>query len=129
MPNLSKIFGRCLHKKTSDSFDTILAKYQCGFRKGHSAHHCVIALQEKCTESIGQGLEFGIPLTDHFKAFDYLPHNLFVCRSDDKTLQFIYDYLWHCKERTKIAGSYSSWQEILYGVPQEPFMRGYLSMV
>ena len=98
MPNLSKVFERCLHKQTSDSFDTILAKYQCGFRKGHSAHHYVIALQEKCTESIDRGLEFGIPLTDHFKAFDYLPHNLFVCRSDDKTLQFIYDYLWHCKE-------------------------------
>ena len=43
---------------------------------------------------------------------------LFAYGSDDKALGFIYDYLRHRKQRTKIADSYSSWQEILYGVPQ-----------
>ena len=33
LPNLSKAFERCLHKEISDIFDTILSKYQCGFRK------------------------------------------------------------------------------------------------
>ena len=35
-----------------------------------------------------------------------------------KTLNFIYDYLRNCKQRTKIDNAYSSWQNILYGVPQ-----------
>ena len=35
--------GRCLHKQISDFFDTILSKYQCGFRNGHGAQHCLIA--------------------------------------------------------------------------------------
>ena len=43
---------------------------------------------------------------------------LFAYGFDDKALCFIYDYLRHCKQRTKIGDSYSSWQEILYGVPQ-----------
>ena len=37
LPNLSKVFERCLHKQIFDFFDTILSKYQCGFRKGHGA--------------------------------------------------------------------------------------------
>ena len=43
---------------------------------------------------------------------------LFAYGFDDKALRFIYDYLRHCKQRTRIGDSYSSWQEILYGVPQ-----------
>ena len=46
LPNLSKVFERCLHEQTSDFFDTILSKYQCGFRKRHGAQHCLIALLE-----------------------------------------------------------------------------------
>ena len=37
---------------------------------------------------------------------------------DDKALRFIYDCLGHHKQRTRIGDSYSSLQEILYGVPQ-----------
>ena len=47
LPNLSKVIEICLHKKISDFFDTILSKYQCGFRKGHGVQHCLIALLEK----------------------------------------------------------------------------------
>ena len=43
---------------------------------------------------------------------------LFAYGFDDKALCFIYDYLRHRKQRTRIGDSYSSWQEILYGVPQ-----------
>ena len=35
-----------------------------------------------------------------------------------KALNFIYDYLRNRKQRTKIDNTYSSWQNILYGVPQ-----------
>ena len=44
--------------------------------------------------------------------------NLFAYGFDDKALHFIYDYLRHRKQRTRIGDPYSSWQEILYGVPQ-----------
>ena len=73
--------------------------------------------------SIDWGLEFGVLLIDLSKAFDCLPHNLFVTKLfaygfDDKALRFIYDYLRHHKQRTKIADSYSSWQKILHGVSE-----------
>ena len=33
-------------------------------------------------------------------------------------MRFAYDYLTSCKQRTKISDTYSSWQEIISGVPQ-----------
>ena len=94
LPNLSKVFERCLHKQISDFFHTILSKYQCGFRKGHGAQHYLIALLEKWRESVDRGLEFGILLTDLSKAFDRLPHDLFIAKLfaygfDHKALRFI----------------------------------------
>ena len=123
MPNLSKVFERSLYKQISGFFDTILSKYQCNLRKGHSAQHCLIALLEKWRVSIDGGLQFGILVTDLSTAFDCLPHDLLIAKLfaygfDDKALPFIYDYLRHHKQSTKIADSYSSWQEILHGVPQ-----------
>ena len=35
-----------------------------------------------------------------------------------KALNFIYDYVRNCNQRTKIDNAYSSWQNILYAVPQ-----------
>ena len=43
---------------------------------------------------------------------------LFAYGFDNKALCFIYDYLRHCKQRTKIGDSNSSLQEVLYGIPQ-----------
>ena len=37
---------------------------------------------------------------------------------DNKAVRFVYDYLTSRKQRTKISDTYSSWQEILSGVPQ-----------
>ena len=34
LPNLSKIYGRCLKKQLEGYFRAMLSKYQCGFRKG-----------------------------------------------------------------------------------------------
>ena len=60
-------------------------------------------------------LKCGILLTDLSKTFDCLPHDLFVSKP------FTYgfdDYLRHRKQRTKVADSQSSWQEILQCVPR-----------
>ena len=58
------------------------------------------------------------------KAFDCLPHNLLIAKLnaygfDNKVVRFVYDYLTSRKQRTKLSDTYSSWQEILSGVPQD----------
>ena len=107
----------------SQFFEEIICKYQCGFRKEHSAQHALILLHEKSRYNVDQGPMFGALLTDLPKTVDCLPHNIISAKlnaygSDMKVLNFVYCYLRNLKQRTKIDNAYSSWQNILYGVSQ-----------
>ena len=66
---------------------------------------------------------FKVCLTDLSKAFDCLSHELLIAKLeaygfDKKSLTLILNYLSSRKQRVKINDSYSSWSEILFGVPQ-----------
>ena len=52
LPNLSKIFECCMYDQLKDHFDKLLPKYQCGFRKGFSAQHFLLAMIEKLQKSL-----------------------------------------------------------------------------
>ena len=123
LPNLSKVFETCIYNQIAQFFDKILSKHQCSFRQGHSAQHCQIVLLENWKESADQGHVFEALPTDLSKAFDFLPHNLFIAKPnaygfDNKAVGSVYDYLTSRKQRTtKISDTYSSWQEIISGVP------------
>ena len=47
LSDISKIHERLLFKQISEYFEPILSKFQCGFRKGFSAQHCLLAMLEK----------------------------------------------------------------------------------
>ena len=54
------------------------------------------------------GKDFGALLTDQSKAFDYLPHSLFIAEHkdygfDNNSLNLVNDYLLHRFQRTKIG--------------------------
>ena len=46
LSNLSTIYARYMHDEINAYFD-ILSKFQCGFRKGYSAQHCLLYMIEK----------------------------------------------------------------------------------
>ena len=85
--------------------------------------HNLITLIEKWKKSVDNGGAFCALLTDLSKAFDCLPHELLIPKLDaygfDKSsLKLILRYLSNRKQRVKINDRYSSWSEILFGVPQ-----------
>ena len=55
LPNLSKIFERCMYDQLKGHFNKLLSKYQCGFRKGFSTQHCLLAIIEKLRKSLDSG--------------------------------------------------------------------------
>ena len=61
-------------------FEPMLSKYQCRFRKGHSAQHCLIVMVEKWKRGLDNNGVCGALLTDLFKAFDCLPHDLLIAK-------------------------------------------------
>ena len=97
LPNLSKIFERCLCKQISTFSKDILSRYQCGFKKEDSAQHCLVALIKNWMQSVDHGRAFGVLLTNLSKAFFCFPHSLFIEKLkaycfDNNSLKLVNDY-------------------------------------
>ena len=123
LSNISKVYERCIYEQLQPYFEKILSLYQCGFRKGFRAQHCLIALIETWKKSVDSGGAFGALMKDLSKAFDCLSHDLLIAKLDaygfdKKSLKLVYSYLSNRKQRVKINDTYSSLGEILFGVPQ-----------
>ena len=123
LPNLSKIFERFMYDQMYPYFESILSKFQCGFRKGFSSQHCFLVMIEKFKKARDEGGSYGALLTDLSKAVDCLVHDLLIAKLhaygfDRKSLAYIYSYLAGRKQRTKINSTFSSWHDLIYGVPQ-----------
>ena len=74
-------------------------------------------------KKVDYGGAFGALVTDLFKAFDCIQHDLFIAKLEaygfqTNALNFAYDYLSKRKQRVKTNETLSCWKEIEYGVPQ-----------
>ena len=123
LPVISKIFEKLLCKQITIFIDPLLSEYQCGFREGFNAQHCLLAMLEKWKSAVDKGKVFDALLTDLSKAFDCLPHELIIAKLNAygfklPALKLMHSYLSHRKQRTKVNHAYSSWDEILFGMPQ-----------
>ena len=123
LPVVSKVFERIMHKQISNHIETHLSPYMCGYRKGFSTQHALIALIEKWKVSLDNKGFAGAILMDLSKAFDTINHELLIAKLhaygfNRNALMIIMDYLsdrWH---RTRINTACSSWLLLLSGVPQ-----------
>ena len=91
--------------------DTVpnIVYYQCYYQKWKSA--------------IDNRNVFGALLTDLSKAFNCLSYGLLIAKLNAygfsiAALRLVQNYLSNRKQRTKINSDFSSWEEILFGVPQ-----------
>ena len=80
LPNISKIYERCMYIKMSNCLGNFFSKFQCGFRQGISAPHFLLAMIEKWKKCVDKSKTFGALLTDLSKAFDCLPHDLITAK-------------------------------------------------
>ena len=69
-----------MHKQINKYFGPILSKCQFRFRKGYSAQQCLLIMTEKWRASLDQNVTCAALLTDLSKAFDCLPHDLFMAK-------------------------------------------------
>ena len=81
-------------------------------------------LVENWKKSETKGGIFVAILANLSKAFDCFLHDLLIPKLhahgfDMASLKLIYTYLYGRKQRIKINDKYSSWKEILFGVPQD----------
>ena len=82
LSNISKVYERTIYEQLQSHFENIFSKFQCGFRKGYNAQHCLVVLIEKWKKSVDNGGAFGALFTDLSKAFDCLSHELLIAKLD-----------------------------------------------
>ena len=95
----------------------------CGFRKGYSTQHPLIAMIEKWKKALDKNHNAAAVLTDLSKAFDCMNHDLLIAkleayRFSHSALTFVYSYLKDRFHRTKVNNAFSSWSCVNSGVPQ-----------
>ena len=123
LPTISKVFEKLLYKQINSYISQYLSNNLCGFRQGFSAQHCLIVMIEEMKKSLDKGDVTGALLTDLSKAFDCISHDLLIAKLhaygfDTNSLRLIHSYLSERQQRTKIDSTFSSWADIIYGVPQ-----------
>ena len=123
LPALSKVTERLMSYQINDYMENKLSMFLCGFRKGMSAQNCLLFLVEKWKKCLDKNGKAGVLLTDLSKAFDCLVHELLIAKLhaygfDTLSLKLIHSYLTERFQRVRINASFSSWREILFGVPQ-----------
>ena len=103
--------------------DKFLSKYQFGFTKEYSAQHCLLVMLKNSKKVLDNGNVFEALLTNDSKGFDCFPHDLIIAKLKSygfnfSALKLIHNHLTKKNQRTKINYFYSSWEDILFGIPQ-----------
>ena len=120
---VSKIYERIMQKQILEYIDKHLSPHLCGYRKGYSKQTALISMLEKWKLSIdNKGFAGGV-LMDLSKAFDTINHQLLLAKLhaygfSQQALAIICSYLSNRKQRIKINNVFSSWKDLILGVPQ-----------
>ena len=124
LPVVSKLFERLMQKQMVAYIEKFLSPYLCGYRKGFNAQYALIAMIEKWKKCLdGRGGYAGAILMDLSKAFDTIDHELLIAKLaaygfEEGALEIVHSYLSDRWQRTKVNTSFSTWRELLCGVPQ-----------
>ena len=123
LPVVSKVFEKVMQKQIGAHMDSFLSDFLCGYRKGYNSQYALLAMLEKWKKSYDKGGFGGAVLMDLSKAFDTINHDLLIAKLhaygfDKSALKLIKSYLSNRWQRTKINTSFSSWMELILGVPQ-----------
>ena len=120
---VSKIYERIMQKQILEYISKHISPHLCGYRKGYSTKTGLIFTLEKWKLSIVGGVGFaGGVLMDLSNAFDAINHPLSLAKLHGygfrkNALAIACSYLSNRKQRTKINNIFSSWKELILGVP------------
>ena len=123
LPSLSKVYEKRIYQQLNTFFENKLSPLLCGFRSSYITQHALLNLINKWHSCLDNSGVVGTILMDLSKAFDCLPHELFLAKLhaygvDIKSLKLLQDYLSNRTQRVKLDSTLSSWLNILPGVQQ-----------
>ena len=123
LPVVSKIFEKIMQRQMGSFVEGHLSKYLCGYRKGFNTQYALALMIEKWKLALDNSKYAGAVFMDLSKAFDTLNHELLIAKLEaygfeKQALAIILNYLTDRWQRTRVNSSFSTWSELLTGVPQ-----------
>ena len=123
LPNLSKVYEKCMYIQIYEYLNKILSKWQCGFHQDYSVQHCLLVMVEKWRQYTSNGGVSGALITDLSKPFHCIIHDLLITKLatygfDYNSQLILQSCLSNRKHRTKNNDTYIKYCEILFEVPQ-----------
>ena len=120
---MSKVFERLLYKQIETFMNNKLSIKLSGFRKNYNTQYCLTYMLEKWKNTLDKGKHVGAVFMDLSKAFDAINHDLLIAKLQvyefsTNALLFMLSYLKNRSQRVSINSSFSTWKEIVAGVPQ-----------
>ena len=121
---MSKIFEHLIHQQLSVHLEKILHNSMFGYRKYYGCPTALLALTEQWKEDLDNHNIIGTVAIDLSKAFDCLPHDLILEKLKfygvgDQAPSLVRSYLSSRHQRVKLGTAFSTWEEVLGGVPQD----------
>ena len=103
--------------------NNLIKKSQHGFLKDRSCTTNLLEFMEKATTVVDGGDGFDVVYLDFAKAFDKVPTERLLKKVKahgirGRVLDWIEDWLKGRRQRVVLNGKFSSWEEVLSGVPQ-----------
>ena len=123
LPLISKIFEKFLYQQIVGFSNKILSPKLCGFRKRQSTQHALLNLMKNWQKCLDESGVAGTVLMDLSEAYDCFPRDLLLVKLsaygfDQSAITLIAKYLSNRYQHVEIGSKFSSYLEILRGVPQ-----------
>ena len=122
LPTVSKIFERLMQKQISEYINQFLSAFLCGCRKRFIIQTALVWLTEKVKYQFDKTGFTGAILMDISKAVDTISYDLLIAKHHaygfgKNVLDLVYSYLQNRKQRAKINRTFSSWNDLISGIP------------
>ena len=120
---LCKVYEKILRDEILSFVEDKISPHQHGFVKGKSCLSNLLETMDCVIELLEEGIPVDILYFDFKKAFDTVPHNRLILKLhclgiDGKILDIIKDFLMDRTFRVSVQGKFSSFKDILSGIPQ-----------
>ena len=120
---LCKIYEKIVRDEILFFVESKISPDQHGFVKGKSCLSNLLETMDSVMELIEEGVPVDLLFFDFRKAFDRVPHNRLIFKLqclgiDGKVLDIIKDFLMGRTFRVSVQGEFSSFKDILSGIPQ-----------
>ena len=119
----SKIYERVIKDQIVRGMEKYFSPFLSAYRKNYSSQNILISLTEEWRKKLDNSFVVGAVLTDLYKAFDCIPHDLIIAKLSaynfsDEALSYIYSYLTNRRQYVRINNTHSKLETIISGVPQ-----------